>query len=865
MPSRRNRAWARLTCMVAIAIHQNLSLPAEDAGGLGAASVHIGPIFNTGGISGGSVINVAGDYIAADSDNPGVAGSGKTAIAHTIAQKLRDAGLLGSCFFFSRSTASRNTPQTLFITIAHELASKHPGAAAAIAQALEVEPALATASLSRQFDALILQPSRRLPTHRPIVLVIDALDECINHDLDTELLTILRDRATQLPQQVRILITSRPTSTIEEYLSRCSHVKAHPIDIFSVENCRDISEYVDAQLRNESILKKMRPASPDETMISDLKKLAEGLFIWIATVCNFLATAYKPMAKLRALLSKSAHSLPPERKMDELYAAILAECGDWNDADFLQDYRLVMGSIMAAKRPLSLATLRALHDGAEDSEFDPEELLHRFGSVLVGFRDLDEPIRILHLSFREFITDRAVANDSTKHLYLSEKEHSARLAELCIDMLNRELAKPIPGAGYLQKPSNDGPGIPPMLEVPEHVVYGCAYWPSHMQDVGISQIIWSPIVTLISKHLVTWIEVVTSTDIFRGSLASMQWLLASVLFALSNRLSYVGRLEEALLAVQEGVDLLRALADKQPELYNADLARALNNMSNGLLALGQPEKALKAVQEAVNLWRALAVHQPAAHHIHVGLAMALNNLSNHLSALGQVEEASSATRESVRIYRNLATASDGAWVAGNAGLASALNNLARHFAALKEPCDALSAVHEATNLYRALAAEQPEVYTEDLARVLENLSNCLSELEQPRAALAAAEEALVYWRVFAAERPGAHSGNLAMALSNLSIRLSELGRLQDALPVIREAVDLYEALAEQRSAVHNTNLAMALMNLSGILARLDRRQEALEAIQKAVDLYRDLVKERPMAHDADLAMALQNLATIGEL
>ena len=457
----------------------------------------------------------------------GVAGCGKSAILHSIAEKLKRDGQLASAFFFNRDTVSRNTPRTLFTTMSQDIASLYPRAAEDIVEALEAEPALASASLSRQFDALILGPSRHLPTDRTAVFVIDALDESIGHELDTELLAILRDKATQLPPQVRILITSRPTSIVEEYLSGHSHIATHSIEVHSVENKRDIDMYVDTQLRDQAILLKMGLAAPDEIVIRDLKRLAEGLFVWIVTVCNFLRTAYRPKDKLQALLSKSSQQgSPPEKKMDRLYAAILAECGDWEDADFVKDYDLVIGTIMAVKRPISLEALRALHDGSQDLE--PEQLLQRFGSVLTGFRDPHQPIRILHLSFHEFVTDRAAHDDSTKHFYLSEKGHSGRLAALCVKTLNRELARPIPGTGYLAISSDEAPGIPVISGVSEQLVYGCAHWPSHLQDVEGPQTIQAHIITLISCHLVTWLEVVAATDVFHGSLQIVQWVQVSI-------------------------------------------------------------------------------------------------------------------------------------------------------------------------------------------------------------------------------------------------------------------------------------------------------------------------------------------------
>ncbi|KAF7973983.1 hypothetical protein HWV62_13868 [Athelia sp. TMB] len=797
-----------------------------------------------------------------------VAGSGKSAILHTIAEKLQREGLLGASFFFSRDTASRNNAKHLFTTIARDIANLHPGAAEDIASALESEPALASASLSRQFDALILGPCHHLPITQPVVFVIDALDESISHDHDTELLAVLRDKATQLPPQIRILISSRPTSTIEEYLSRASHIATHSIDIFSVENKRDIDTYVDSQMRHESILIKMGLASPDERVICDLKRLAEGLFVWIVTVCNFLRTAYKPKAKLQALLSKTAQHLPPERKMDELYAAILAGCGDWEDPDFLKDYRLVMGTIMAAKRPLSLAALRALHESIE--ELEAEQLLQRFGSVLVGFRDLHQPIRILHISFREFITGRAAQDASTNRFYLAQKAHSGRLGELCIKTLNRELSEPLIGAGYLNRDPRDPPlGIPRICGASEQLVYGCSHWTDHLPDIEEPQLIRSHIIPLISHHFVTWVEVVASTNIFRGSLAIRKFLQgtpeldyflqdgsqASAMSALSHRLADEARLEEALFAAHEAVTLTRALSAIQPAFFAADLADALNNLSIRFATLGRVQEAFVAADEAVNLYRTLPVVQPA--EFNAGFAKALANLSNHLSDLGRPQEALSVAQEAADSFRALTTERPGLY---DADLAATLGNLSHRLSALGRASEALAASQEAIDLYRALSTQTPTAYSADLARVLHNLANGLTDFGRAHEALSAVQEAVDLYRILVTERPAAYTDALATTLSNLSGRLSDLGQIPEALLAIQEAVDLRRPLAAERPMLYNSHLAAALTNLSNRLSNIGRPQEALAAAQEAVSLYKAPSGERPATYSLELASALSTIS-----
>ena len=75
------------------------------------------------------------------------------------------------------------------------------------------------------------------------------------------------------------------------------------------------------------------------------------------------------------------------------------------------------------------------------------------------------------------------------------------------------------------------------------------------------------------------------------------------------RLSYAGLHHEGLTAAEEAVRIWRQLAAAAPEAYEADLSGALNNLGNRLSDLGRPEEALAAVQEAVKIDGRLRRHQ----------------------------------------------------------------------------------------------------------------------------------------------------------------------------------------------------------------------------------------------------------------
>ena len=87
------------------------------------------------------------------------AGVGKTALAHTIAQRCATEKILLSSFFFHRDTAERNTPDTLISTIAIDMCKIHQTIQRRIEAALEDDRSLASPPISRQFDRLLVDSS----------------------------------------------------------------------------------------------------------------------------------------------------------------------------------------------------------------------------------------------------------------------------------------------------------------------------------------------------------------------------------------------------------------------------------------------------------------------------------------------------------------------------------------------------------------------------------------------------------------------------------------------------------------------------------------------------------------------------------
>lgn len=319
---------------------------------------------------------------------------------------------------------------------------------------------------------------------------------------------------------------------------------------------------------------------------------------------------------------------------------------------------------------------------------------------------------------------------------------------------------------------------------------------------------------------------------------------------LANRLSYLGRPEEALEKAEEAVRIYWQLAQARPDLFSPELATGLNNLANLLSDLGRREGALEKGEEAVEIFGQLAEARPDA--FLPDLASALNNLANLLSDLGRREEALEKAEEVVRIYGQLATARPDAFLPH---LASTLNNLANRLSDLGRREEALEKAEEAVRICGQLAEVRPDAFLSDLAMSLNNLATLLSDLERREEALAAVEEAVRIYGRLAAARPEAFLPDVAMAFNNLATMLSDLGRREEALAAVEESARIYRQLATARPEAFLPRAATVLSNLANRLSDMGRLEEALATAEEAVEIRRQLVVARPDAFLPNLAQS----------
>lgn len=257
---------------------------------------------------------------------------------------------------------------------------------------LDSKRALVGAPMRIHFEELVLKPSRKLLVDKPVVIIIDALDE----SYDEEVLKILRDEVPKLPGTFRVLVTSWMTEAFMVFLSQRAHVHSRSIEIHDQTNLDDICIFVQHSLKEVAQQRKLGENWPDQPLLDEFTRKAEGLFLWVATIARYLCRAINLDKMLRDLLSKHTPTgLSAELKMDRIYSTIIRAC-NWDVDDFEEGYVLVMGAILAAKMPLSMSALQSLHRSNPTLRIN--EIVPRLGSLLTSFTDRNRPVQVLHLS-----------------------------------------------------------------------------------------------------------------------------------------------------------------------------------------------------------------------------------------------------------------------------------------------------------------------------------------------------------------------------------------------------------------------------------------------------------------------------------
>ncbi|KAK0714729.1 WD40-repeat-containing domain protein [Lasiosphaeris hirsuta] len=442
----------------------------------------------------------------------GMAGTGKSTISRTAATSFAEDGQLGASFFFKRGEGDRGKAGRVFSTIARQLVHKIPALVPSVREAIDADPDVHKKALRHQFEKLILQPLGSIHLATAIVIVIDALDECDGDEDVKTIIALLAQAKVVRSVRLRIFITSRPELPIrlgfKDVQGKYQGLALHRIPEQVVE--QDISTFLAYELaRIKKEYNGQVPLGwPGEDDIRTLAQMAVPLFIFAATVCRFVEDKGRsnPAKRLKKVLEyRTATRNSTLDKLDATYLPVLDQLTsgrtDQDKAEVLAEFRNVVGPIVLLAQPLSAPSLAQLLDVELE---DIHALLNSLHSVLDTPSEENAPVRLFHLSFRDFLVDPT--KRITNEFWINEAKYHKTLAERCIQLIGQCLKQDICDLkvpGKLRSEVNQqtiNANLSPVVQ------YACQYWVHHLKESKYMIEDDDFVHTFLTSYLLHWLE-----------------------------------------------------------------------------------------------------------------------------------------------------------------------------------------------------------------------------------------------------------------------------------------------------------------------------------------------------------------------
>ncbi|KAF7978475.1 hypothetical protein HWV62_45603 [Athelia sp. TMB] len=432
----------------------------------------------------------------------GAAGLGKSTLATTIAEYFRGLQRRGAFLFFDRNSPIESAPSRVISTLAYQIAVHNGSVRAAISAAIDRDPQVVSAPLGTQFVSLLAEPlaAASPQIEGPIIIILDALDECGDVSSRRTLLNLLSSpEFSNLPRQFRFLITSRPEPDIEDTLESCEHV--HAVDL-SMASPADLRLYIKSELQHiyskRHIKAGLDAGWPGEIVIDKLVAFAAGLFIWAATAMKYLYIG-NPAQRLENLAqAREAFSL------HDLYRTALLSV--W-DSEMAVACNQILGLIIVSQVPLTVEPMAHLLEFT-DSGTTCRLALQRLGCVIQGSEG--QPVRMLHKSFPDYLTDRSACG--SEPWFINIQEHQCALTRACLRIMNAQLHFNMCNLESSHIPNTSIKDLSERVEaaLPLSLSYPCRFWGHHLSHVPSTDSSVPPLILqFFQSKFLYWLEVLS--------------------------------------------------------------------------------------------------------------------------------------------------------------------------------------------------------------------------------------------------------------------------------------------------------------------------------------------------------------------
>jgi hypothetical protein len=401
----------------------------------------------------------------------GMPGLGKTSVANSLCDRLRTSGNLGGSFICKHDNPSLREPEAVLPTLIAMLVRMWGPFRKLVAQVLHDEPQIYPTSTKGD---LLLKPLKLLKKHppRPLVLVIDALDECGTHVTREPLLNWLI-QACSVVHWLKLVVTSRPEPDIKLMIDNC-HAISQDLAEDDLKG-EDIHLFTERRMDLIARRRHLSHGWPGTQRLSQIVERSRGLFIFVDTLSRLLDVP-KPEPLLIEVLSGKLEEANAE--LHKLYSAAITS----RVTQHTEDLYLILRAVVAtsACRPLCAVTLAQLIDLEVPTILS---WVDELSSILYQDSTERNGIRVRHLSVLEFLVGSTCPPGARVDLKIANTE----LSRCCLETMAKELKFNICELETSHLPNADIQDLNDRVEqkISDALQYSCIYWPNHLCYDGV--------------------------------------------------------------------------------------------------------------------------------------------------------------------------------------------------------------------------------------------------------------------------------------------------------------------------------------------------------------------------------------------
>jgi hypothetical protein len=327
-------------------------------------------------------------------------------------------------------------------------------------------------TLEAQFREFVIEPLKlsAASIHRPIVIVINVLDECGSDHLHQEELrqTFLTEFTTalvSLPSAVCIIITSQPEPDIANIFYNLNDIRIEELKISS--DNEDIAIFTCERLKALPKSKVLEDW-PGKSNVLKIVQTSDGYFGCADATCTFIEHA-EPERALEDLVTRSASLL-----LRVMYSTVLeTACKHYQSKttfDLEGDCRTIFGLILAVKMPISPNVIDCF---LKKENVESYELISQLGSVL-PHESKEDPVHVLHDLFQDYLLSESGLNSPW---YITIANHNQKLAERSIQLLDHTFGDKFCRQNLDQPRRREG--------LDKVTIYAASYWITHVREMDI--------------------------------------------------------------------------------------------------------------------------------------------------------------------------------------------------------------------------------------------------------------------------------------------------------------------------------------------------------------------------------------------